>query len=335
MSEKDTSLRIDEILIGEGLVTENQVKQALEYQREHGGKLGSHLMRLGFVDETGLLKALSKQFDFESVIMTDVNIPPDVIDLIPANVAIARSVMPFGYDDISEVISIACENPQDESLLNELKFVAGGRKVKLYVAADADERIVRRIRRNLAHSDIDSIERVEILRGLRKSEFDCLIGINLLREGLDLPEVGLVAILDADKEGFLRSETALIQTSGRAARHIEGRVIMYADNITPSMRRTIEVTAERRERQAEYNRANNIVPQAISKDIHESMRTVEEAVEAETRVVREAGLSYNSVEQIRRLEEEMLAAADKLEYERAAILRDKIEELRSGKRKRH
>jgi excinuclease ABC subunit B len=184
------------------------------------------------------------------------------------------------------------------------------------------------------HSDIDSIERVEILRGLRKAEFDCLIGINLLREGLDLPEVALVAILDADKEGFLRSETALTQTAGRAARHIAGRVIMYADKITPSMQRTIAVTAERRERQAEYNRAKNIVPQAISKDIHESMRTVEEAVEAETRVVREAGLSYNSVEQIRRLEEEMLAAADKLEYERAAILRDEIEELRSGKGKR-
>lgn len=180
------------------------------------------------------------------------------------------------------------------------------------------------------HSDIDSIERVEILRGLRKSEFDCLIGINLLREGLDLPEVSLVAVLDADKEGFLRSETSLIQTAGRAARHIRGRVIMYADVITNSMRRTIDITNERRERQMAYNKQNGVQPRAIMKDIHESMRTVEEAVAVETRVVKESGLSYSRLEQVRRLEQDMLAAADKLDFERAAILRDKIEELDSN-----
>ncbi len=180
------------------------------------------------------------------------------------------------------------------------------------------------------HSDIDSIERVEIIRGLRKSEFDCLIGINLLREGLDLPEVSLVAVLDADKEGFLRSETSLIQTAGRAARHIRGRVIMYADATTNSMRRTIETTNERRKLQSAYNKEHGVEPQAIRKDVYESMRTVEEAVAVETRVVKEAGLSYSGLEQIRRLEKEMLDAADSLDFERAAIIRDKIEELDSN-----
>ncbi len=178
------------------------------------------------------------------------------------------------------------------------------------------------------HSDIDAIERVEILRGLRKAEFDCLIGINLLREGLDLPEVSLVAILDADKEGFLRSETALIQTAGRAARHIEGKVIMYADKITNSMRRTIEVTDYRRRRQTIYNEENNITPHAIKKDIQETLRTAKEAVEVEESVVKETGVSYSVVEAVRNLEEEMLAAAAELEFERAAILRDRIEELK-------
>jgi len=115
------------------------------------------------------------------------------------------------------------------------------------------------------HSEIDSIERVSIIRGLRLKEFDVLVGINLLREGLDLPEVSLVAILDADKEGFLRSETSLIQTIGRASRNVNGKVILYADRITDSMRRAVEITRKRRERQIIYNREHNIVPKTISK----------------------------------------------------------------------
>lgn len=177
------------------------------------------------------------------------------------------------------------------------------------------------------HSDIDAIARVGILRGLRKADFDCLVGINLLREGLDLPEVSLVAILDADKEGFLRSETSLIQTAGRAARHIRGRVVMYADQITGAMRRMMDVTGERRAIQEEYNRTHGITPQAIEKAIHDELVVVEDARKAEQQAVCEDGVAYDVTETLRQMEEEMLEAANRLEFERAAILRDQIREL--------
>ena len=178
------------------------------------------------------------------------------------------------------------------------------------------------------HSEIGALERVDILRGLRKAEFDCLIGINLLREGLDLPEVSLVAILDADKEGFLRSETSLVQTAGRAARHLDGRVILYADRITDSMRRMMELTAHRREKQLAYNEKHGIIPHSIQKEIAESLK--QEAEEVEEWVVRETGETYNVNQVIREIEQEMLEAAEKLEFERAAILRDELYELKSS-----
>jgi excinuclease ABC subunit B len=179
------------------------------------------------------------------------------------------------------------------------------------------------------HSEIDAIERVEILRGLRKADFDCLVGINLLREGLDLPEVSLVAVLDADKEGFLRSETSLIQTAGRAARHINGRVILYAAQVTDSMRRMIEVTRGRRDKQIAYNTAHGITPRTIQKKIQESLAQEREASEEiEKRVVRESGVEYNVYEVVSGLEREMMEAAEALEFERAAMLRDQVHELR-------
>ena len=181
------------------------------------------------------------------------------------------------------------------------------------------------------HADIDAIERVEILRQLRQADFDCLIGINLLREGLDLPEVSLVAILDADKEGFLRSETSLIQTSGRAARHVNGRVIMYADQITDSMRKTIDVTTERRAVQEAYNEAHGVTPQAIRKLIQESLATVtKESADVDHAVLKETGEDYDVHAVIQDLEKEMLEAAEALEFERAAILRDQVYELRTS-----
>ena len=178
------------------------------------------------------------------------------------------------------------------------------------------------------HSEIDTIERVEVLRGLRKADFDCLVGINLLREGLDLPEVSLVAILDADKEGFLRSQTSLIQTAGRAARHVDGRVIMYADRITDSMQRMIDVTRARREKQSAYNETHHITPRSIQKNIQESLAIQKEAQEAEELAVRETGVAYDVQQVIAELEREMLEAADALEFERAAILRDQLHELK-------
>jgi excinuclease ABC subunit B len=180
------------------------------------------------------------------------------------------------------------------------------------------------------HSEIDAIERVEIIRGLRKSDFDCLVGINLLREGLDLPEVTLVAILDADKEGFLRSETSLVQTAGRAARHVNGRVILYADKLTDSMGRMIAITNSRRDRQLLYNREHGITPRSIVKEIQESLGLSKEAREAEERVVREAGADYDVQTVIADLEREMMEAAAALEFERAAVLRDQLHELRGS-----
>ena len=178
------------------------------------------------------------------------------------------------------------------------------------------------------HADIQTIERVEILRRLRKADFDCLIGINLLREGLDLPEVALVAILDADKEGFLRSETSLIQTAGRAARHLNGKVILYADHITDSMRRMIEVTGQRREKQLAYNKAHHITPTSIRKSIQESLVLEYKGQEIDALVAKESGADYDVHATLREMESEMLEAAGALEFERAAMLRDQIKELR-------
>ncbi len=181
------------------------------------------------------------------------------------------------------------------------------------------------------HSEVQTIERVEILRELRLGQYDVLVGINLLREGLDLPEVSLVAILDADKEGFLRSATSLIQTMGRAARHLQGTVVMYADQMTDSMRQAIDETQARRKKQEEYNKEHGITPTAIVKAIHDlTERVKSEVAEAGGGVASE--VSEMSVAQldklIRELEKEMRASADNWEFEKAAGLRDKIFELR-------
>ncbi|MFM1851535.1 MAG: hypothetical protein RIS54_1219 [Verrucomicrobiota bacterium] len=184
-----------------------------------------------------------------------------------------------------------------------------------------------KIRVEYLHSDIDAIERVEILRNLRLGNFDVLVGINLLREGLDLPEVALVAILDADKEGFLRSETSLIQTAGRAARHEKGRVIFYADNVTESIRRTMEVVNYRREKQIAHNAAHGITPRSVKRAAQASLHVYHGSGEKEA-VVAEAVDDVQAV--LSELMTEMVEASRKLEFERAAVLRDQIEALRSG-----
>ena len=188
------------------------------------------------------------------------------------------------------------------------------------------------IRVRYLHSDVDTLERVEIITSLRRGEFDVLVGINLLREGLDLPEVGLVAILDADKEGFLRSETSLIQTSGRAARNPAGRVLFYADKETEAMRRALEETARRRTRQQAYNDEHGIEPQAILKDIHSPlvrMSNLDYLEPGRRRAGSEIAESDLPIrEQISRLEKSMKEAARALEFEEAASLRDRIRELR-------
>ena len=176
------------------------------------------------------------------------------------------------------------------------------------------------------HSDIKALERLEIIRNLRLGKFDVLVGINLLREGLDIPEVSLVAILDADKEGFLRSERSLIQIIGRAARNSKGIVIMYADQLTNSMERAISETNRRRRIQMDYNIEHNIVPQSIKKDVFSSIKATFSEEEQEKVNVN----NIENVEQtIERLTEEMMSYARKYEFEKAATLRDFIEELKN------
>jgi excinuclease ABC subunit B len=180
------------------------------------------------------------------------------------------------------------------------------------------------------HSDIDAIERVEILRGLRAADFDILVGINLLREGLDLPEVSLVCILDADKEGFLRSQTSLIQTAGRAARHVNGEVVLFADQVTQSMEALMSISEYRRAKQMEYNEKHGITPQTVRRAVQESLHTILRGREIEASVIREVGGDFNVTELLRELEQDMQEASANLEFERAALLRDQIMEVKSG-----
>ena len=178
------------------------------------------------------------------------------------------------------------------------------------------------------HSEIDAIERVEILRALRKGEFDVLVGINLLREGLDLPEVSLVAILDADKEGYLRSATSLIQTAGRAARHINGEVILYADVMTQSIQKFLAVSEYRRQKQLAYNQEHNITPRSVSRPVEESLSARFAGTATAASVINDAGGNFDVTETLRELEEQMLEAANNLEFEKAALFRDQINELK-------
>jgi excinuclease ABC subunit B len=178
------------------------------------------------------------------------------------------------------------------------------------------------------HSEIDTIERVEILRSLRTGEVDVLIGINLLREGLDLPEVSLVAVLDADKEGFLRSNTSLIQTAGRAARHLNGLCILYADTMTDSIKQLISVSKARREKQLAYNTAHGITPKSVVRAVQESLGNLLKGRQIAANVVGEGGADMDVTQVLQELENEMLAASASMHYEKAALLRDQIMELK-------
>ncbi len=227
---------------------------------------------------------------------------------------------------------------QVDDLMEEVRATAGRGERALVTtltkqtAEDLTDYLKRAgLRVQYLHSDINTLERVEILHALRKSEFDCLVGVNLLREGLDLPEVSLVAVLDADKEGFLRSATSLIQTAGRAARHVDGRVILYADNLTDSMNAMMTLTQQRRETQMGYNQRHGITPRGIEKSLQQEWVRREQGREiAAAAMVRDGGADIDVEQALREMEAEMLAAAAGLEFERAALLRDQIAELRSA-----
>ena len=264
-----------------------------------------------------------------------VSATPAAFELERSAVVAEQLIRPTGLLDPE--ISLRPARGQVEDLAGEIRraAAAGERVLVTTLTKRLSEDLTSFLRESgirveYLHSDIDAIERVEILRNLRLGNFDALIGINLLREGLDLPEVALVAVLDADKEGFLRSETSLIQTAGRAARHEKGRVIFYADKITASIQRTLDVTAYRRTRQIAYNQEHGITPRGIRRAAQASLHTYDGsgAGRTETAAVGESPDEVAIV--IAELEEEMQEAASRLEFERAAGIRDQINALKSG-----
>jgi excinuclease ABC subunit B len=250
---------------------------------------------------------------------------------------VEQVIRPTGLMD--PVIEVRPARGQVDDLLGQVRAeVAQGRRVLVTTLTKRMAEDLTEYYHDLGvkvrylHSDIKTLERAEIVRDLRLGVFDVLVGINLLREGLDIPEVSLVAILDADKEGYLRSHRSLIQTAGRAARHSEGRVILYGDLVTESMRLAIEETARRRRLQAGFNAVHGITPESIKKGIPELAYRVSEMDYLTVEMAAEAVQPYESadaVEQtIQKLEEEMKVAAKSLEFERAAELRDRIRTLR-------
>jgi excinuclease ABC subunit B len=252
---------------------------------------------------------------------------------------VEQIIRPTGLVD-PEVIVRPVEGQVDDLLAEIRKRVELGQRTlvttltKRMAEKLADYLMELGIKVHYLHSEIDTLERIGILRDLRLGVFDVVVGINLLREGLDLPEVSLVAILDADKEGFLRSGTALIQTIGRAARHVDGKVIMYADKMTDAMRSAIEETNRRRAKQNAYNQEHGIQPVSIFKAVRDltdqlSVKAVAES-KGEYRVKGAAGMPKSDLQRIiSELEKQMKEAAKNLEFERAAVLRDQIFELRS------
>ncbi|MFI5336534.1 MAG: excinuclease ABC subunit UvrB [Opitutales bacterium] len=262
-----------------------------------------------------------------------VSATPSKYELERSAVVAEQVIRPTGLLDPE--ITLRPTKGQVEDLIGEIRAAAaaGERVLVTTLTKRLSEDITSylreaKIRVEYLHSDIDALERVEILRNLRKGNFDVLVGINLLREGLDLPEVALVAILDADKEGFLRSETSLLQTAGRAARHEKGRVIFYADVRTQSIVRTMEETTRRREKQIAYNLEHGITPRSVRRSVQASLHSYDGSGKEATAVVAEAVDDVAAV--IAELEDEMQEAANKLEFERAALLRDQVKALKSG-----
>ena len=296
------------------------------------------LVDFGFRLPSALDNRPLKFIEFEDKInqMLFVSATPSVYEAQHSEQTVEQIIRPTGLLDPE--ITIKPIDGQIDDLISEVrKTIDKGHKVLITtLTKKMAERLTDYLKETgigvrYLHSDIDTLERLEIIRDLRMNVFDVLVGINLLREGLDIPEVSLVAILDADKEGFLRSETSLIQTIGRAARNSEGRVIMYADKITDSMKKAIAETKRRREIQQEYNEAHGITPQTIIKKVHDIIHATKE-VEEDKKFGLEKEPESMSVEEInkaiKKLDKEMKAAARDLQFERAGELRDKIIELK-------
>ncbi len=323
------------LIIDESHVTIPQIKAMYNGDRMRKTVLVDHGFRLPSAMDNRPLKYEEFEQMWKQVVF--VSATPGKIELEASGGEVVEQVIrPTGLIDPEVVVRPA--QGQVPHLLAEIKErVAAGERVLVTaltkrLAEDLAAYIQEAgIRGRYLHSEIQTLERVEILNDLRKGEFDVLVGINLLREGLDLPEVSMVAILDADKAGFLRSETSLIQTIGRAARNQNAKVFLYADAITPAMQRAMDETSRRRTIQQAYNAQHGITPQTIVKAIRQTLesevkarRTVQEAVKSVS------DSAFDQTEIVRLLEEEMLEAAKNLEFERAAQLRDKINEMQGA-----
>src|SRR5688572_20261232 len=322
------------LIVDESHVTLSQIKAMYNGDKQRKEVLVEHGFRLPSAMDNRPLKYEEFEQMWSQVVF--VSATPGKIELEKTGGEVVEQVIrPTGLIDPEILVHPA--QGQVPHLLGEIKKRAeSGERVLVTtltkrLAEDLSAYIQEAgIRGRYLHSEIQTLERVEILRDLRQGEFDVLIGINLLREGLDLPEVSLVCILDADKAGFLRSETSLIQTIGRAARNVNAKVILYADTVTPAMKKAMEETARRRAAQLEYNEKHGIKPETIKKAIRSGIEpelnarlTVQEAIKANESAM-------DTTELVRLLEEEMLQAAKNLEFERAAQLRDKINEMKGA-----
>ena len=318
------------VFIDESHVSVSQVGGMYHGDRARKEKLVDFGFRLPSAMENRPLRP--EEFDTISGQTVYVSATPAPHEYKVSSVIAEQVIRPTGLlDPIMEVRPI---RGQVEDIIGEAKRVAGlgWRTLVTTLTKRMSEDLSQFMREHglkveYLHSDIDAIERVEILRRLRAGKFDVLVGVNLLREGLDLPEVALVGILDADKEGFLRSETSLIQTAGRAARHVDGKVLLYADVMTKSLTRALTICGDRRKRQQAYNVKHGITPKSTVRAIEESLVDEEEALLA----VAEGTDDRDVARVLADLETEMLEAADELQFEKAAMLRDQIEALRTGK----
>jgi len=294
------------------------------------------LVDFGFRLPSALDNRPLKPEEFESVTGQSIYVSatPAAVELEKSSVVMEQLIRPTGLLDPE--MEIRPIKGQVEDCIGEIKKVVkqGYRILVTTLTKRMTEDLAEFLRDHeikveYLHSDIDAIERVEILRSLRAGTFDVLVGVNLLREGLDLPEVALVIVLDADKEGFLRSETSLIQTAGRAARHEKGRVIFYADVMTKSITRTLQVCQYRRDKQMAYNEEHGITPQSVIRPLQESLRSKKE--ESEDLLAVSENVSKEDIRKLLKdLEKDMLAAVKKLEFEKAALLRDQISFLKEG-----
>jgi len=318
------------IFIDESHVTVSQIGGMYHGDRARKEKLVDYGFRLPSALENRPLRP--EEFDAISGQTVYVSATPAAHEYQVSQVIAEQIIRPTGLlDPVMEVRPI---KGQVEDIMGEAKLTAakGARTLVTTLTKRMSEDLSQFMREQglkveYLHSDIDAIERVEILRRLRAGKFDVLVGVNLLREGLDLPEVALVGILDADKEGFLRSETSLVQTAGRAARHVEGKVLLYADVMTKSLTRALTLCGDRRKRQEAYNQKHGITPKSTMRPIEESLVDESEEILA----VAEGTDDRDVAQVLAAMESEMLAAADELQFEKAAILRDQIEALRTGK----